>query len=55
MAIAKRFGSALARTVQDNCVLHADEGFPCILGDDVTIGHGAIVHGAEIGDGVLIA
>ncbi|MBL8826504.1 MAG: gamma carbonic anhydrase family protein [Planctomycetaceae bacterium] len=44
-----------ARTnVQDNCVLHADEGFPCILGDDVTIGHGAIVHGAEIGDGVLI-
>ena len=40
--------------VQDNCVLHADEGYPCVLGDDVTVGHGAIVHGAEIADGVLV-
>jgi len=40
--------------VQDNCVLHADEGYPCVLGDDVTIGHGAIVHGAEVGNGVLV-
>lgn len=40
--------------IQDNCVLHADEGFPCVLGDDVTVGHAAIVHGAEVGDGVLI-
>lgn len=44
-----------ARTnVQDLCVLHADEGFPCTLGDNVTVGHGAIVHGATIDDDVLI-
>ena len=40
--------------IQDNCVLHADEGFPCVLGNGVTVGHGAIVHGALIGDNVLI-
>ena len=40
--------------VQDNAVVHADTGFPTIVGEDVTIGHGAIVHGAKVGDGVLI-
>lgn len=40
--------------VQDNCVVHTDEGFPCSLGDDVSIGHGAIVHGAVIGSNCLI-
>ena len=40
--------------VQDNAVLHTDPGFPCIIGDDVTIGHGAIVHGSRVGNGVTI-
>ena len=40
--------------VQDGCVLHADAGFPCVLGDRVTLGHGAIVHGAQIDDDVMI-
>lgn len=40
--------------VQDGCVLHADEGFPCTLGDRVTLGHGAIVHGATVEDECLI-
>jgi carbonic anhydrase/acetyltransferase-like protein (isoleucine patch superfamily) len=40
--------------VQDNCVLHADPGVPCVIGDGVTVGHSAIVHGAEIGDNVVI-
>ncbi|NND97520.1 MAG: gamma carbonic anhydrase family protein [Pirellulaceae bacterium] len=40
--------------VQDLCVLHADPGFPCIIGDGVTIGHSAIVHGATIHDGAMI-
>jgi carbonic anhydrase/acetyltransferase-like protein (isoleucine patch superfamily) len=40
--------------VQDSCVLHADEGFPCTLGDRVTLGHGAIVHGATVEDDCLI-
>lgn len=44
-----------ARTnVQDNSVLHADAGFPCTLGEGVTVGHKCIVHGATIGDGALI-
>jgi len=40
--------------VQDGCVLHADAGFPCALGDRVTLGHGAIVHGASVEDDCLI-
>jgi carbonic anhydrase/acetyltransferase-like protein (isoleucine patch superfamily) len=40
--------------IQDCCVLHADAGFPCILGDGVTVGHGAIVHGAQVGDNTVI-
>jgi len=41
--------------IQDNVVLHIDPDAPCIIGDDVTIGHSAIVHGTTIGDGVTIA
>lgn len=40
--------------IQDGCVLHADEGFPAIIGNYVTVGHAAIIHGCEIGDGALI-
>ncbi|QDT06159.1 2,3,4,5-tetrahydropyridine-2,6-dicarboxylate N-acetyltransferase [Rubripirellula lacrimiformis] len=40
--------------VQDLCVLHADPGFPCVIGRDVTIGHSAVVHGATVGDGAMI-
>ena len=40
--------------VQDGAVLHVDAGTPCVVGDDVTIGHGAIVHGTTVGDGVTI-
>ncbi|MCO6457272.1 MAG: gamma carbonic anhydrase family protein [Pirellulaceae bacterium] len=40
--------------VQDLCVLHADPGFPCLLGDRVSLGHAAIVHGAIVEDDVLI-
>jgi carbonic anhydrase/acetyltransferase-like protein (isoleucine patch superfamily) len=44
-----------ARTnIQDGCILHADPGFPCTIGDGVTVGHGAIVHGATIENDVLI-
>jgi carbonic anhydrase/acetyltransferase-like protein (isoleucine patch superfamily) len=40
--------------IQDGCILHADAGFPCTLGDRVTLGHGAIVHGATVEDDVMI-
>ena len=40
--------------IQDNAVLHADEGDKTIIGSRVTVGHSAIVHGAEIGEGSLV-
>jgi carbonic anhydrase/acetyltransferase-like protein (isoleucine patch superfamily) len=40
--------------VQDNAVIHGDPGFPAVVGRDVSIGHGAIVHGATLGDRCLI-
>jgi carbonic anhydrase/acetyltransferase-like protein (isoleucine patch superfamily) len=44
-----------ARTnLQDGCVLHADPGFALVVGDDVTVGHRAVLHGCTVEDGVLI-
>lgn len=40
--------------VQDAAVLHVDGDAPCTVGDDVTIGHGATVHGCTVGNGSLI-
>lgn len=40
--------------VQDGAVLHVDTGVPCIVGEDVTIGHRAIVHGSSAADGATI-
>ncbi len=40
--------------IQEGAVLHADPGFPAIVGAGVTLGHGAVVHGATVGDNSLI-
>lgn len=40
--------------IQDGSVVHADPGFPCTIGAGVSVGHRAVVHGATIGDDVLI-
>lgn len=40
--------------IQDGAVLHVSSGFPCIIGKQVTVGHGAIVHGCTVEDGALI-
>lgn len=40
--------------IQDGAVLHVAHDHPCIIGDDVTIGHGAIVHACTIHDCCLI-
>jgi carbonic anhydrase/acetyltransferase-like protein (isoleucine patch superfamily) len=40
--------------VQDNCVLHTDRGFPMTIGEGVTVGHLAILHGCTVGAGALI-
>ncbi|EFH11382.1 gamma carbonic anhydrase family protein [Teichococcus cervicalis] len=40
--------------VQEGAMLHADPGFPLRVGAGVTVGHHAILHGCDIGDGCLI-
>ncbi|MGA1847713.1 MAG: gamma carbonic anhydrase family protein [Thermoplasmatota archaeon] len=40
--------------VQDGVIIHTDEGFPVRVGNEVTIGHGAVIHGCEIGDRCII-
>lgn len=40
--------------VQENCVLHTDWGHPLVIGENVTVGHKAMLHGCTIGDGSLI-
>ncbi|GAB3279247.1 gamma carbonic anhydrase family protein [Parahaliea aestuarii] len=40
--------------IQDGTVVHADPGFPCVVGDNVTVGHNAMLHGCQIGDGSLV-
>jgi carbonic anhydrase/acetyltransferase-like protein (isoleucine patch superfamily) len=48
IAIGKR------SNVQDGAVVHCDPGFACSIGEEVTIGHAAVVHGATIHSRVLI-
>lgn len=40
--------------VQDNSVIHCDDGVPCLVGERVTIGHGAVIHGASVGNRALV-
>lgn len=40
--------------VQDGTVIHADPGFPCTLGDNVSIGHSVMLHGCTVADETLI-
>ena len=40
--------------VQDAAVIHCDSGVPNVIGENVTIGHAAVVHGKRVGDGTLI-
>ena len=40
--------------IQDLCILHTSEGTPCTVGDNVTVGHGVILHGCTVEDNCLI-
>lgn len=40
--------------IQDNSVVHVDAGYPVTIGENVTVGHGAILHGCTIEDNSLI-
>ena len=40
--------------LQDNVSVHVDRGSPVVIGEDVSVGHNAVVHGCTIGDGSLV-
>lgn len=40
--------------LQDGAVIHTEAGSPTVVGTDVSIGHSAVVHGCEVGDGCLV-
>lgn len=40
--------------IQDLSVIHVDKGIPAVIGSGVTVGHRCIIHGAKIGDNVLV-
>jgi carbonic anhydrase/acetyltransferase-like protein (isoleucine patch superfamily) len=50
----ERISVGAGSNVQDGAILHADPGFPCTVGTGVVTGHGAILHGCQIGDDCLI-
>lgn len=42
-------------SIQDNSVVHVDHDlYPCVIGDRVTVGHRAVLHGCQVENGVLI-
>ncbi|MEU9589094.1 gamma carbonic anhydrase family protein [Streptomyces sp. NPDC048219] len=50
----ERITVGASSNVQDNCTLHADPGFPVTVGERVSLGHNAVVHGATVEDDCLI-
>jgi carbonic anhydrase/acetyltransferase-like protein (isoleucine patch superfamily) len=40
--------------IQDTAVIHADPGHPARIGNGVSVGHGAVLHGCTVDDGALI-
>ena len=40
--------------IQDNSTVHTDFGIPCIIGENVTIGHNVVLHSCNISDNVII-
>ena len=51
---AERIHVGAGANIQDGAVVHADPGFPAQIGPRVTVGHNAMVHGCQIGEGSLI-
>lgn len=53
-ADTERISVGAGSNIQDGCVLHADPGFPLTIGESVTVGHRAVLHGCTIEDNTLI-
>ena len=50
----ERITIAADSNVQEGCIFHADPGYPVHVGRGVTVGHGAVVHGATVGDNCIV-
>ena len=51
---ADRIEIGAGSNIQDGAVMHADPGFPMTVGENVTVGHNAMLHGCTLGDGSLV-
>jgi carbonic anhydrase/acetyltransferase-like protein (isoleucine patch superfamily) len=51
---ADRIEIGAGSNIQDGTVMHTDPGFPMTVGENVTVGHNAMLHGCTIGDGSLV-
>lgn len=51
---SERLEVGAGSNIQDGTVMHADPGFPMVVGKNVTVGHNAMLHGCTIGDGSLV-
>ncbi len=40
--------------IQDNTIIHCDPGFPCIVGENTTVGHAAVLHSVRVGAHALV-
>ena len=40
--------------IQDNVTVHTDLGIPCVIGENVTVGHNVIIHSCSVGDNTII-
>ncbi|MBP6381599.1 MAG: gamma carbonic anhydrase family protein [Pseudomonadales bacterium] len=50
----ERIAVGAGSNIQDGSVLHADPGYPLLIGERVTVGHQAMLHGCTVGDGSLV-
>ena len=51
---AERIAIGAGTNIQDLSMVHADPGFPCLVGDRVTVGHRVILHGCVVENDCLI-
>jgi carbonic anhydrase/acetyltransferase-like protein (isoleucine patch superfamily) len=51
---AEAISVGVGSNIQDNCTVHADPGFPAVIGAGVTVGHNSVLHGCVIEDDVLV-
>ncbi len=41
-------------SIQEHCQIHGNPGRPIVIGNNVSVGHGAIIHAAQVGDYVIV-